>query len=915
MKQIVRKASGLVMAAAIVTACAERGSTTEGSLRTRSEALSLAPMTWPTDPKWMPIQVNGANIGDPTGDTQGSRDVVGNTANPAVYIAADADRMYFRMRLGSTPLKTLTTLNPFGWACELDTDSNHQTYELIANVNGIVNGDAVLFSQNTTQGTLDSPSDKAETTLQTYSALVDSTQGTTIAHARVLAAGTNLGGKGGDLFIDWAVDLNDFPVSFSPLGSTFRVVCGSSANAQNISSDPVSVSGATTLTGLVSDPITCTTSGCSPACVAESDCSAAQFCNTSSHLCTAKLANGTAIPTIANHTPALTGTCSAPVGTAVCVASVCDVADNKCGLANGDGPCTAGNAATVCRSGACSAGVCVAPGTCAVDGDCQASQFCDTAQSLCVAKLTNGTSIPTITGHVPALTGTCSLAVGTSVCVASVCDTADDKCGLANGDGPCTVGNAGTVCRSTACSPNALKCVPVGGCLVDADCSSNQFCDTSSLACVAKLGSGVSIPTIANHTPALTGTCSAPVGLSVCAAGVCDLTDNACALANGSGPCSVGTAGTVCRSSTCSANAPVCIPAGGCAVDADCGADQFCNTPTLTCQSKLANGTPMPTVTGHVPTLDGTCTVLAGSAVCAAAVCDAKDAKCGLADGTGPCDAGNAAVVCRSGACSATGSVCVPAVSGCATDGDCASNQFCNTVSLTCQTKLANGAPIPTIGGHTPPLVGTCSAPVGAAVCASAVCEATDNLCGKLDGTTCGAPSECRSGVCVGSVCTTPVDAGVDAGADAAVDDAGTDAGSDAAVDDAGTDAGTDAAVDDAGTDAGTDAGDSDAATDAGADAEAVDAGQDAAVTDAAVTDAATVDASKADGGATSDGGKETTTATDGGSPPADDGILEGGGISCNIGSTEGGSAGWGAFAALALTGFVRRRRNRETGR
>ncbi|MFO0673254.1 MAG: MYXO-CTERM sorting domain-containing protein [Polyangiaceae bacterium] len=55
---------------------------------------------------------------------------------------------------------------------------------------------------------------------------------------------------------------------------------------------------------------------------------------------------------------------------------------------------------------------------------------------------------------------------------------------------------------------------------------------------------------------------------------------------------------------------------------------------------------------------------------------------------------------------------------------------------------------------------------------------------------------------------------------------------------------------------------------------------------------------------------------TDGGSPPVDDdGILEGGGISCNIGSTEGGSAGWGAFAALALTGFVRRRRNRETGR
>jgi len=34
------------------------------------------------------------------------------------------------------------------------------------------------------------------------------------------------------------------------------------------------------------------------------------------------------------------------------------------------------------------------------------------------------------------------------VCQSGVCDTKDDKCGYANGDGPCLSSNGGTVCRS-----------------------------------------------------------------------------------------------------------------------------------------------------------------------------------------------------------------------------------------------------------------------------------------------------------------------------------------------------------------------------------------------------------------------------------------------------------------------------------
>ena len=38
---------------------------------------------------------------------------------------------------------------------------------------------------------------------------------------------------------------------------------------------------------------------------------------------------------------------------ATCQVGLCDPADGRCGLSNGDGTCTAGNAAQLCRSGVC----------------------------------------------------------------------------------------------------------------------------------------------------------------------------------------------------------------------------------------------------------------------------------------------------------------------------------------------------------------------------------------------------------------------------------------------------------------------------------------------------------------------------------------------------------------------------------
>jgi hypothetical protein len=90
-------------------------------------------------------------------------------------------------------------------------------------------------------------------------------------------------------------------------------------------------------------------------------------------------------------------------------------------------------------------------------------------------------------------------------------------------------------------------------------------------------------------------------------------------------------------------------------VDGDCTATQFCNTEKHACASKLPNGDAIPTVTGHTPELTGACDDQVGAAVCASAVCDESDDKCGFANGDGSCNAESAAKVCRGTVCDPDG--------------------------------------------------------------------------------------------------------------------------------------------------------------------------------------------------------------------------------------------------------------------
>ncbi len=546
-------------------------------------------------------------------------------------------------------------------------------------------------------------------------------------------------------------------------------------------------------------------------CILDSDCTRSEFCDTSLGACTPKLGNGTAVPVIAGHAPALTGACTVPVGNAVCSADVCDTADDKCGYQNGDGscdgtsagvvcrssvcgsdskcgypdgegPCTSVDAGTICRSGLCSATtfLCVAPAACTLDSDCPSTQFCDTATNLCTRKLKNGTEIPTIAGHAPPLTGVCDTSVGTAVCSASACDTKDDKCGYQNGDGscgagagpvcrssvcgsddkcgypdgegPCTSVNAGTVCRSGMCSKSSHVCIAANGCELDADCSSTHFCNTVTSLCTPKLADGVHVPTIAHHTPALTGACNVSVGAAVCQAAVCDLADDKCAYANGDGACTASTAAELCRSNVCgadkkcgypdgegpctSSNASVtcrsgmcssaslvCLSVGGCAIDADCSGDQFCDSAERSCKPKLVNGAAVPSIAQHTPALTGVCTADVGTAVCKAGVCDTADNQCGYPDGMGPCTAANATSVCRTGSCSTDG-VCgagTPTMLGCANDASCNATQYCELAAHSCTAKKPDGD--------------GCAANDQ---CVSASCDTVTHVCNTCFGSTCG---------------------------------------------------------------------------------------------------------------------------------------------------------------------------------
>jgi len=180
---------------------------------------------------------------------------------------------------------------------------------------------------------------------------------------------------------------------------------------------------------------------------------------------------------------------------------------------------------------------------------------------------------------------------------------------------------------------------------------------------------------------------------------------------------------------------------------------------------------------------------------------------------------------------------------------------------------LDNGAPIPKVDGHMPPITAMCSSTVATIVCKSGVCDPKDNECGLADGDgPCTSGSDCRSSVCTSSVCGS-ADGGVDGG----VDGGGSDTGGDA----------TDGTVDTGSVDTGA----PDSEIDASVDGE--------------------LDTMVASDGAVTDAEGETN-----GTPTPDEGTMEGGGFSCQTSSNARTNGSLGLAAGAIAFVVIRRRRS-----
>jgi len=130
-----------------------------------------------------------------------------------------------------------------------------------------------------------------------------------------------------------------------------------------------------------------------------------------------------------------------------------------------------------------------------------------------------------------------------------------------------------------------------------------------------------------------------------------------------------------------------CNIAVPCTADSDCPG-QWCLDSTGICQDTLPNGTPMPTVPGNSPTLDGTCSVAAGASVCASGVCD-TDNKCGLSVSSGTECQGNPQ--CRNNVCNQFHHC------SCLSDSDCdfgPPGQTCSAVGV-CVANCAAPTSVP----------------------------------------------------------------------------------------------------------------------------------------------------------------------------------------------------------------------------
>lgn len=203
---------------------------------------------------WIPLTRGGSVVGDVVGPGTSETDVVGDAANPAVYIASDANDLYLRIRVNDKPTMNNGSFRNSTWGCLVETNGVLTNYEFYAGLIGGGGGQQVRWYANTNQGN-NVFNDGAET-------LVGSSP--VSSNGRAVDAQSNPEFSGdADWFVELAVPWSTIRGGANALaaGTPMRFVCGTAGSGSfHIGTDQATT--AATLDASWSDPFVCNDTGC-----------------------------------------------------------------------------------------------------------------------------------------------------------------------------------------------------------------------------------------------------------------------------------------------------------------------------------------------------------------------------------------------------------------------------------------------------------------------------------------------------------------------------------------------------------------------------------------------------------------------------------------------------------------------------
>ena len=210
---------------------------------------------------WVTLGRGGSAVGDVVGPGTSETDVVGNAANPAVFVWSDATDLYVRIRVNDKPTNADGSWKSALWGCLVDTDGTLTTYEFMGVLSGAQS--QVQWRYNAVQSVgANVPNEPAEV-------LVGSI--TTSTNARTIdAMSAPQFSANADWFVDLAVPWTVIragvvgpPAAPAVVaGTPMRFACGTSASGFHIGTDQATTDAAGALTGTWSDPYVCTDTGC-----------------------------------------------------------------------------------------------------------------------------------------------------------------------------------------------------------------------------------------------------------------------------------------------------------------------------------------------------------------------------------------------------------------------------------------------------------------------------------------------------------------------------------------------------------------------------------------------------------------------------------------------------------------------------